>query len=257
MAKGQYSSSKFMDSIINYSKFLIEEARKGKVMEFKKEERPQKRPFGKCPACGGAVYETAMGWSCSKWRETGCKFTIWKEDKGLANFGKKVTATMAKSLLKNGRAQAKGLISPKTKEKFDNDVILVNENGYWNIKVDFGNNSNTANSADNQGDKSTNRDTKNSITPTEYICPVCKTGHLIHTVSDKFQGWGCERWKEGCKFSIPAEKCGIKLDAYLEQIVTKGQTDIIENFKSQKGNTFTAKLVVKDGKLDMEFVDKR
>lgn len=255
MAKGQYVPTKFMGSIINYSKFLIEEAKKGKTVEFKSEDRPQKPAFGKCPACGAAVFEHSKGWSCSKWKETGCKFAIWIDDKGLANFNKKVTATMAKALLKNRRAQAKGLVNPKTKEKFDNDVILVNENGYWNIRVDFGNNANN-NVLNTSTPKAPRENSINPTVTTEYLCPSCKTGHLVHSENGRSQGWGCDRWRDGCRFSIPSEKCGIKLDPYLEQIVNNGQTDIIEDFKSQKGTTFSAKLVVKNGKLEMEFAGK-
>jgi DNA topoisomerase-3 len=138
MAKGQYPASKFMDSIVKYSIFLIEEAKKGKDIKFERDIK-SKYPVGKCPVCGAAVIETSKGWSCSKWKDTGCKFTIWKEDRGLSFFGKKPTATIVRSLLKNGRAPVKGLVNQKTGQKFDNDVILVHENGYWNIKVDFEN----------------------------------------------------------------------------------------------------------------------
>ncbi len=248
MAKGQYSTEKFMDSIINYSKFLIEEASNVKSVEFQRENK-SKYTIGKCPVCGAPVIETSKGWSCSKWKESGCKFSLWKEDKGLGYFGKKLTQTMVKELLKNSRTHAKGLVNPKTKQKFDKDILLVHENQYWNIKVDFESN----NGLSEPGNKSDRK----APTTTEHICPACKTGHLTQSNSEKFKGLGCERWREGCKFVIPAEICGIKLEGYIEQIVNNGQTDIIEGFKSQKGNIFAAKLVVKDGKLEMEFGNKK
>ena len=248
MAKGQYSSEKFMDSIVNYSKFLIEEASNVKSVEFQRETK-SKHPIGRCPVCGAPVIETSKGWSCSKWKESGCKFSLWKEDKGLQYFGKKLTQTMVKELLKNSRTQVKGLVNPKTKQKFDKDVILVHENQYWNIKVDF----ESSNGSGDMVDKSQ----KKAPTPTEHICPSCKIGHLALSNSEKFKGWGCERWRDGCKFTIPAEICGIKLEGYLDQIINNGQTDIIEGFKSQKGNIFAAKLVVKDGKLEMEFGNRK
>lgn len=247
MARGQYSSEKFMTSIINYSRFLIEEASRVKAVQFQRENNAKaKHPIGKCPACGAAVFETSRGWSCSKWKENGCKFSLWKEDKGLGYFGKKLTQIMVRELLKKGRSHAKGLINPKDKQKFDRDVILVHENQYWNIRVDFDSSKGTA---DENGEKP---EKKNPI-PTEHICPSCREGHLALSVSDKFKGWGCDRWKEGCKFSIPAELCGIKLDGYLEALVNTGQTDVIEGFKSQKGNVFSARLLVRNGKLEMEF----
>jgi DNA topoisomerase-3 len=249
MAKGQYSTEKFMKSIINYSNFLIGESQKGKSVEFARDIK-SKYPVGKCPVCGASVIETSKGWSCSKWKSSGCKFTIWKDDKGLSYFNKKVTASMVKALLKNRRAPVKGLTNPKTSQKFDKDVILVQENGYWNIKVDFTDSANTGLSPDSASETKVKG---NPPVVTEHVCPSCKTGHLMHVGNDKFKGWSCEKWREGCKFSVPEEKCGIRLEAYLSQLVNNGETDFIEGFKSQKGNTFSAKLVVKDGKLEMVF----
>lgn len=243
MAKGQYLYNKFMESIINYSKFLIEEALKGKAVAFISEQH-KKNSIGKCPACSSPVIETPKSWCCSSWKATGCKFSIWKDNKILSNYGKKPTQTMVKDLLKEGKANVKGLTNPTTKEKFDKDIILVQENQYWNIRIDFG----TQNV--------TNNLSPSSQTKTDFICPECKEGHLVQSNSEKFKGWGCDRWREGCKLIIPAELCGIDMTQYLGQIVEKGQTDFIDGFKSKKGNVFSAKLILQSGKLSMVFNDK-
>ena len=40
----------------------------------------QKDVLGNCPICkNGNIVETAKAFSCDQWRETGCKFAIWKE----------------------------------------------------------------------------------------------------------------------------------------------------------------------------------
>ncbi len=40
----------------------------------------QKETLASCPLCNeGSVVETAKAFSCDQWRETGCKFAIWKE----------------------------------------------------------------------------------------------------------------------------------------------------------------------------------
>ncbi len=36
-------------------------------------------PLAECPVCGKGIVETAKAYSCSGWRETGCKVAIWKE----------------------------------------------------------------------------------------------------------------------------------------------------------------------------------
>lgn len=49
----------------------------------------------KCPLCGAAVAEREKNWSCSKWSETGCPFTIWKQ-----TFGHTLTEADAEGLIK-------------------------------------------------------------------------------------------------------------------------------------------------------------
>lgn len=42
------------------------------------------KEIGKCPNCGGQVYETAKGFACANWSDetNPCRFTIWKESYG-------------------------------------------------------------------------------------------------------------------------------------------------------------------------------
>lgn len=57
----------------------------------------QKEFVACCPICEkGQVVETAKAFSCDQWRETGCKFAIWKE---IAS--RKMNKSEVKSLLKN------------------------------------------------------------------------------------------------------------------------------------------------------------
>ena len=56
----------------------------------------QKESIGSCPLCEGHIVETPKAFSCDKWRETGCKFTIWKEISR-----RTIKKTEAKSLLKH------------------------------------------------------------------------------------------------------------------------------------------------------------
>lgn len=36
--------------------------------------------IGKCPLCGGNVFENPKSFGCGNWKEKGCKFTVWKHD---------------------------------------------------------------------------------------------------------------------------------------------------------------------------------
>lgn len=245
MAKGQYDPKVFMASIKDYSISLINEAKSGtKPVHFERDYK-KKAPVGKCPACGSPVMENSKGWSCSAWKTKGCKFTIWKEDKLLARYNKTVTATMAKSLLKNGTAEAKGLTKPDTREKFNSTVKLVQSTGYWNIVL-----------ANEPGTTPSPTHDKAKVTPTRFLCPVCKKNYLSFSDGPKFKGWGCHGWKEGCRFSIPFQLYGVNLAQYLPDIVDKGSTDVINGFKNKDGKTFSAKLIVNNGRLEMVLSQK-
>ena len=249
MAKGQYDSKAFMDSIIEYSVSLINEAKSGtKPVHFEREFK-KKTPAGKCPACGSPVYENPKSWSCSAWKTKGCKFSIWKEDKFLARYNKNVTGVMAKALLKDGIAEAKGLTKPGTEEKFDSMVKLVQSNGYWNLVL--------ANEPEGAAGSTPSTPkgpapVKAKVTPTEYTCPVCRKNYLSFSDGPKFKGWGCHGWKDGCRFMMPFTLCGVNLEPYIAAIVEKSSTDIIDSFISKDGKAFSARLVVKSGRLEME-----
>ncbi|HYH02190.1 MAG TPA: hypothetical protein VEC37_03745, partial [Bacillota bacterium] len=92
--------------------------------------------LGQCPECGRDVVETKKGFGCSGYRDSGCKFALWKEDLLLAKYGKIVTAKMAKDFLTNRVTKVKGLVDPKDQTKFDGELELYkNSRGYWGFKI--------------------------------------------------------------------------------------------------------------------------
>jgi DNA topoisomerase-3 len=52
---------------------------------------------GKCPICGGNVFENTRNYGCGNWKTKGCKFVIWKEIAGA-----EITPEIAHELLENG-----------------------------------------------------------------------------------------------------------------------------------------------------------
>lgn len=90
--------------------------------------------IGKCPRCGSPVYEGQKNFYCNS-RE--CDFCIWKESRWLSGMKKKVTPTMAKSLLADGRVHVTGLYSQKKDKTFDADLVLDDTGKYVNFKLDF------------------------------------------------------------------------------------------------------------------------
>jgi DNA topoisomerase-3 len=62
---------------------------------------------------------------------------------------------------------------------------------------------------------------KSKRPPAELRCPRCGGGTLL-TGS---RGWGCSRWREGCRFVVWFEIAGKKLTTtQLRELVTKGAT---------------------------------
>ena len=57
-----------------------------------------KEIIGKCPLCGGNVFENPKSYGCGNWKEKNCKFTIWKHD----CHGHDFTVDEVKDLLQGG-----------------------------------------------------------------------------------------------------------------------------------------------------------
>ena len=91
--------------------------------------------LGKCLACGCAIVENKLSYSCSGYA-SGCKFSVWKNDKFLASMGKKTNKTMVKTLLKEGKVLVKGLKSKKG-NVFDAYLSLEKNGEYYNWKMEF------------------------------------------------------------------------------------------------------------------------
>ena len=55
----------------------------------------------------------------------------------------------------------------------------------------------------------------------DLSCPACKQGNLI--VGSR--GWGCARWRDGCRFVVWFETAGRRItDAQLRDLVMRGKT---------------------------------
>ncbi|WP_409270409.1 DNA topoisomerase [Neobacillus sp. SCS-31] len=132
----------FLGMIFGFTSESVEKIKSAttEILQEVTRERKTVEVLGKCPECGtGAIVEGQKGFGCSNWK-SGCKFVVWKNDKFLATFKKKPTATMVKSLLKKGSANVKGMTSKKG-SKFD--AILRyekdDEKGYYSWKMEFDN----------------------------------------------------------------------------------------------------------------------
>ena len=75
--------------------------------------------LGNCPLCGAEVREQPKSYSCSGWK-AGCKFAIWK-----TIAGKKISISMARTLLTKGQTSRLKGFKSKAGKAFDARLKLV------------------------------------------------------------------------------------------------------------------------------------
>lgn len=81
-------------------------------------------------------------------------------------------------------------------------------------------------------------------------CPICNA-----PVIENSRAYNCSNWKNGCKFAIWKEVSGKKItEKQARKILSTGKTQKIKGFKSKKGNSFDACLVLtSEKKIGFEF----
>jgi len=214
---GQADASQFDQDIISFCYKLLPTVFNSSKLE--------KENFGKCPVCGlGVIIEGKKGFGCDKWKE-GCSFVIWKKVAG-----KTLSQVQIKQLLENGRTRKIKGFKSKTGKSFD--AILELKDG----KVEFCFDSPAPGGS---GD--------NASGP---ACPVCGQGSII----DGKKGYGCSRWKDGCKFIIWKKIAGKTIPkGQVEKLLKTGKSDKIKGFKSKAGKPFDAVLKIEGGQVKFDF----
>jgi hypothetical protein len=92
--------------------------------------------LGQCPECGKPVTESPKAYGCSAYRDTGCKFALWKD--GLKRLGKKnISKTEAKNLLAGKSVPIKGLKNNQGKTFEATGKLLKHEKYGWQVGLDF------------------------------------------------------------------------------------------------------------------------
>ncbi|WP_096635307.1 type IA DNA topoisomerase [Clostridium cochlearium] len=140
--KGKFEKNEFMDLIYEFTNKSVELIKNDNSMLNKIKINLPKgvESLGKCPQCGNPVIEGNKGYGCSNWR-SGCRFIIWKNDKYMQSFGKKVTKDMVKILLEKGRVGFRNLKSKKGNVFTACFTYEKNkEKGYYSWKMHFLNN---------------------------------------------------------------------------------------------------------------------
>jgi len=89
IGRGERDAAAFMKEIRELTCAIVEDGRVKKVeVDFPEEGISARDPgaekvvLGTCPLCGGNILENSKGFYCHQWRSRGCRFTLWKQQKG-------------------------------------------------------------------------------------------------------------------------------------------------------------------------------
>lgn len=213
------------------------------VEEFKMSEEKQTKPapLGKCLSCGGEIIEGKKGFGCKNWREPdgGCRFVVWKEIAG-----QKITPFLLRMLLSGGTTPAMTFRSKEGKEFSSSLKMAHNESeGRWETRF--------VPPVQNPAAEAAAEDPAN---PSELgKCPRC--GAEIQAGP---KGFGCRNWRQedgGCRFVIWKTIAGKELpQTAVRDLLTRGETEVIQGFMSKKGKEFSAKLRLEGEEFKAVFV---
>lgn len=131
--KGELESTLFLEEIMEMIRGLVQSSHP--VPESSVLFAEETKSIGVCPRCGNMVVERPKGFLCSN---RDCRFALWRQNPFFAAKKKELTAAIASSLLKEGRAFVEGLYSPKTGKTYDATIVLDDSGGqYVNFKLEF------------------------------------------------------------------------------------------------------------------------
>ena len=134
IAKGAADPEGFMQGIEEMTRVLVETY--SAVLDDKKDLFREEKPvLGKCPRCGGDVYEGKKNYYCGN---RDCAFVMWKNDRFFEERKTAFIPKIAAALLKSGKANVKKLYSPKTGKTYDGTVLLADTGGkYVNYRIEI------------------------------------------------------------------------------------------------------------------------
>ncbi len=128
ISKGSLDSSRFMQSIERYVRYLVDFANKNDIMVAFPEEKKKtgkktaQKPLGTCPLCSkGSVLENTKAYYCSEWK-SGCKFNIWKD--ALKNYCYELKPAALSKLLTDKKLTGIEIIIPDVKQKRLCDIVF-------------------------------------------------------------------------------------------------------------------------------------
>lgn len=195
--------------------------------------------IGACPRCSRPVIQGKKGFGCSGWRD-GCWYVLW-----MAIHGHQISLHEARELFQRGC-----LAHPVTLQL---DGRMVQAHLYLTdkgqpltiplplatfTKEKGGPAKRSPAVASTSGDSA-------ALGP----CPLC--GQPVREFKNRF---ACAGGAGGCAFVIWRSMAGKTISkATARTLLAKGASSRLKGFKSRSGNSFDARLVIRNGKVEFEF----
>ena len=204
-------------------------------------------PLGKCPKCGGRVFQLGMSYTCenSVGPEKTCDFRS-----GKVILQRPIDHDQMKKLLATGKTDLLERFISRKGRPFKAFLVLTD-------KKDVGFEFEKRQPKPKGKGKAAEVAPKIDFTGSEPIgkCPKCG-GKIFETENSYI----CERSqadRRPCKFKLSKTILGREIPKeQAQKLVMVGKTDLLDGFISKRGRPFSAYLKLEDGKIGFEFPEK-
>jgi DNA topoisomerase-3 len=204
-------------------------------------------PLGKCPKCGGRVFEFGMSYVCenSVGPARSCDFRS-----GKVILQRAIEREQMQKLLATGRTDLLQRFISRKGRPFNAFLVLTDKK---DVGFEF-----EKREPKSKGERKPSIPVpKIDFTGKQSVgkCPKCG-GKIFETETSYI----CERSQADrtpCKFKLSKTILGRDIPKeQAEKLLTTGKTDLLEGFISKRGRPFAAYLKLEDGKVGFEFPEK-
>jgi DNA topoisomerase III len=207
----------------------------------------RQEPFGRCPKCGGHVFEFGMSYLCenSVGPNKTCDFRS-----GKVILQRPIEGEQMKKLLATGKTDLLERFISRKGRPFKAFLVLTD-------KKDVGFEFEKRDTKAKKERKAKEPAAKIDFTGREPVgeCPVC-SGKIFETDTSYI----CENSqadRKPCKFNLSKTILGREIPKdQAQKLLTTGKTDLLDDFISKRGRPFSAYLKLEDGKVRFEFPEK-
>ena len=204
-------------------------------------------PLGKCPKCGGRIFESGMSYLCenSVGPNKTCDFRS-----GKVILQRPIESEQLKKLLATGKTDLLERFISRKGRPFKAFLVLTD-------KKDVGFEFEKRDAKAKKERKPKEPAPKIDFTGREPVgeCPVC--GGKIYETDTAYICEHSQADRKPCKFKLSKTILGRDIPKQQAQkLLTTGKTDLLEGFISKRGRPFSAFLKLEDGKVAFEFPEK-